>query len=88
MVRQGGRKMRKESFVWPTDRIAHVMRNEASRLFYTIAFPTFCMVLGLSVSESVSAECLKSPQQLLEKKVSDRWTELHQKDKPATVLGH
>ena len=52
--------MRKECFVWPTDYIQRVIRNEASSAFYTIAFHAFCMALGLFGSESVSAECLKS----------------------------
>jgi hypothetical protein len=48
---------------------------------YQIAFLTFWMAFLPSVFESVSAEeCLTTPQQLLEKKVSDRWKELHQKD--------
>src|SRR4029077_13595280 len=48
---------------------------------YQIAFRTFSMALLPSVFESVSAEeCLTTHQQLLEKKVSDRWKELHQKD--------
>ena len=78
--------MRKESFVWPTDYIVRVIRNEASKPFYTIAFLTFCTALGLSVSDSVSAGCLKSPQQLLEKKVRDKWKELHQKDNQPLFL--
>jgi hypothetical protein len=46
-----------------------------------IALLTFSMALLPSVFESVSAEeCLTTHQQLLEKKVSDRWKELHQKD--------
>ena len=46
-----------------------------------IAFLTFSMALLPSIFESVSAEeCLTTHQQLLEKKVSDRWKELHQKD--------
>ena len=50
-------------------------------LSYQIAFLTFWMALGLSAFESVSAEeCLTTHQQLSEKKVSDRWKELHQKD--------
>ena len=45
-----------------------------------IALLTFSMALLPSVFESVSAEeCLTTHQQLLEKKVSDRWKELHQK---------
>jgi hypothetical protein len=46
-----------------------------------IALLTFSMALLPSVFESVSAEeCLTTHQQLLEKKVSGRWKELHQKD--------
>jgi hypothetical protein len=45
------------------------------------------MALWLSVFESVSAEeCLTTPQQLLDKKVSDRWKELHQKDNQPLFL--
>jgi hypothetical protein len=48
---------------------------------YQTAFLTFWMALLPSVFDSVAAqECLTTPQQLLEKKVSDRWKELHQKD--------
>jgi hypothetical protein len=37
--------------------------------------------IGLSAFQSVSAEeCLTTPRQLIEKKLSDRWKELHQKD--------
>jgi hypothetical protein len=50
-------------------------------LSYQIAFLTFWMALWLSAFQSVSAEeCLTTPQQLLEKKVGDRWKELHQKE--------
>jgi hypothetical protein len=46
-----------------------------------IAFLTFWMAFLPSIFESVSAEeCIRTHQQLLEKKVSDRWKELHQKD--------
>ena len=39
------------------------------------------MALGFCVSESAYAqECLKSPHQLVQKKLSARWKELHQKD--------
>jgi hypothetical protein len=45
------------------------------------AFLAVGMALGLSAFQSVSAnECLTTPQQLLEKKVSVRWKELNQKD--------
>jgi hypothetical protein len=56
-------------------------------LFYQIAFLTFWIALGLSALESAFAEeCLTSPQQLLEKKVSDSWRELHQKDNQPLFL--
>jgi hypothetical protein len=54
---------------------------------YQIAFLTFWMVLVPSVFESVSAdECLTTEQQLSEKKVSNRWMELHQKDNQPLFL--
>ena len=54
---------------------------------YQIVFLAFWMALAPSVFESVSAEeCLTTPQQLLEKKVSDRWRELHQKDNQPLFL--
>jgi hypothetical protein len=54
---------------------------------YRIASLTFWLALAPSVYESVSAEeCLTTPQQLLERKVSDRWKELHQKDNQPLVL--
>jgi hypothetical protein len=53
---------------------------------YQIAFLTFGMALGLSAFESVSAECLTTPHQLLEKRVGARWKELHQKDNQPLFL--
>jgi hypothetical protein len=51
------------------------------------AFFAFCMSLGLSAFQSVTAEeCLTTPRQLLERKVSDRWKELHQKDNQPLFL--
>ena len=51
------------------------------------AFFAFCMSLGLSAFQSVTAEeCLTTPRQLLERKVSDRWKELHQKDNQPLYL--
>jgi hypothetical protein len=51
------------------------------------ALLAFWMALGLSAFESVSAkECLTSPQQLIERKVSDKWKELHQKDNEPLFL--
>jgi hypothetical protein len=56
-------------------------------LSYLYAFVTFWMALVIPVTESVLAEeCLKTPQQLLEKKLSDRWKELHQKDNQPLFL--
>ena len=50
-------------------------------LRYQVAFLTFWMALAPSVFESVCAdECLTTHRQLLEKRVNDRWKELHQKD--------
>jgi hypothetical protein len=61
--------------------------NELKMLSYQIAFLTFWMALVPSVFESVSAEeCLTTHQQLLEKNVSDRWKELHQKDNQPLFL--
>lgn len=51
------------------------------------AFLAIWMTLGLSAFESVSAkECLTTPRQLLEKKVSNRWKELNQKDNQPLFL--
>jgi hypothetical protein len=45
------------------------------------------LTLGLSTFESVSAEeCLSTPRQLLERKLSNRWKELHQKDNQPLLL--
>ena len=78
--------MRKESFVWSTGRMTHVMRNKLGRVCYGTAFLGFCMAVGLPVPNTASAECLKSPRQLLAKRVSDRWKELHQKDNQPLYL--
>jgi hypothetical protein len=78
--------MRKENFVWPTGRIARVRRDEASRLFHTLSIPAFFIALGFSAIQPASAECLKSPQQLLENKVSAKWRELRQKDNQPLFL--
>lgn len=43
--------------------------------------------LGPSLFESASAEeCLTTPRQLLERKLSDKWKELHQKDNEPLLL--
>jgi hypothetical protein len=74
----------KKRFVGSVDSIGRNAMNMLSKLS---AFLTFSIVLGFSVSESVSAEeCLTTPQQLSEKKVSDSWKELHQKDNQPLFL--
>ena len=56
-------------------------------LRYQIAFLTFWLALVPCVFETASAgECLTTPQQLSEKKMSDRWRELHQKDNQPLFL--
>ena len=52
-----------------------------------IGIVTFSAALGLSLFHSVSAhECLTTREQLLERKVGDRWRELHQKDNQPLFL--
>jgi hypothetical protein len=56
-------------------------------LTYKTAFLTLSMAPGLFAFDSVFAEeCLTTPQQLVEKKVGDRWKELHQKDNQPLFL--
>ena len=70
--------MRKDNIGRSADSIAHVLRGNLNARAYHTASLMFGMALGLA---SASAqECLTSPQQLLEKKVSNTWKELHQKD--------
>jgi hypothetical protein len=79
--------MRKESFNRSADSIVHVLRGKLNTRSYRAAFLTFWVALGLCVCESASAqECLTTPQQLLERKVSDTWRELHQKDNQPLYL--
>jgi hypothetical protein len=59
--------------------------NHAKLLFS--AFLAVLAVLRLSVFEPVSAqECLITPQQLLDRKLSDRWKESRQKDNQPLFL--
>jgi hypothetical protein len=52
-----------------------------------IAFVIFGTGLALCACESASAqECLRTPQQLLEKQVSNTWKEVHQKDNQPLLL--
>ena len=65
----------------------HVLRGKLSSCSYRTAFLMFGVALGPFVCESASAqECLTSPQQLMEKKVSSAWRELHQKDNQPLYL--
>ena len=78
--------MRKESFGPSADSIGHVLPGKLKRSYHP-AFLAFGTALGLSVCEPASAqECLTTPQQLLEKKVSSTWRELHQKDNQPLYL--
>jgi hypothetical protein len=73
--------MREAGFGRSADSIVHVLRGKLNARTYHATCLTFGMALGLSVYGSASAqECLTTPQQLLEKKVSNTWKELHQKD--------
>jgi hypothetical protein len=77
--------MRKESFSRSAGSTVHVLRGNA-RSCHT-AFLPFWTALGLFVGESAPAqECLTTPEQLLEKKVSGAWKELHQKDNQPLYL--
>ena len=67
--------------------IMHVLSGKLNSRSYRAAFLTFGAALGLFVCGSASAQqCLTSPQQLMEKKVSSAWKELHQKDNQPLYL--
>jgi hypothetical protein len=53
---------------------------------YLAVFLMFGPALGLFVGSASAQECLTSPQQLIEKKVSSAWRELHQKDNQPLYL--
>ena len=79
--------MRKESLGQSADSIGHVLRGKLNACSYHTVFLTFGMALGLSVCEPASAqECMTTPRQLLEKKVSSAWRELNQKDNQPLYL--
>ena len=84
---QVGERMRKESLNRSADSIVHVCRGKLNRRScHSVVLP-FSMAVGLCVCGSAYAEeCLRTPQQLLEKKVSDTWKELHQKDNQPLYL--
>jgi hypothetical protein len=64
-----------------------VLSGKLSMCSYLATSLTFAAALGLFLCESASAqECLTSPQQLIEKKVSSVWKELHQKDNQPLYL--
>ena len=78
--------MRKESF-GPSVDSGCVLPGKLNACSYHPAFLAFGMALGLSVCDPASAqECLTTPQQLSEKKVSSTWRELHQKDNQPLYL--
>ncbi|MBV9290734.1 MAG: hypothetical protein JO288_23445 [Hyphomicrobiales bacterium] len=79
--------MRKEKSVWSALGLARALGHEVDARACAVAFLALFTALGVSAFESASAqECLTTPQQLLEKKVSDRWKELHQKDNQPLFL--
>jgi len=79
--------MKKESLYRSADSIGRVLRGELNAPSRRAAFLTFGAALGLSVCESASAqECLTTPRQLLERKVSTAWKELNQKDNQPLYL--
>src|SRR5580658_3183181 len=86
-VRAGGERMRQESLSRSVDPVVHEFRGELSARSCSPVLLLFSMALGLSLCGSAYAqECLRTPQQLLEKKVSDTWKELHQKDNQPLYL--
>ena len=81
--------MRKQSFDRIPDSIVRVLGGNPNARPCCTAILTLLMALGLSGGESASAsaqECLTTPQQLLEKGVSNTWKELHQKDNQPLFL--
>jgi hypothetical protein len=67
--------------------IAHVIGGIPKARACRIAFVTFSMAFGFCACECASAqECLKTPQQLLDKQVSNTWKEVHQKDNQPLLL--
>jgi hypothetical protein len=67
--------------------IMRVLTGKLNSRSYRAAFVTFGAALGLFVCESASAqECLTNRQQLVEKKVSSAWREVHQKDNQPLYL--
>jgi hypothetical protein len=74
--------MRRES-----SSIERVIRGRLRTRAYRISFVAFWLGLGFGICGSASAqECLRTPQQLLEKQVSNTWKEVHQKDNQPLLL--
>jgi len=70
---------------WEWNSVAHAFEPNARAC--RVGFVSLSMALGLCICESASAqECLRSPQQLLEKQVSSTWKEVHQKDNQPLLL--
>jgi hypothetical protein len=79
--------MNKEGLNGLAHAVSPVFREKLNRRFSYTAFLTIWTALGLCAWESASAqECLTTPQQLLDKRVSGAWRELHQKDNQPLYL--
>jgi hypothetical protein len=81
--------MRKQSFELTPNSIVRVLRGALNARPCYAAIIALLTAPGFSVVESASAfaqECLTTPQQLLEKGVSNTWKELHQKDNQPLFL--
>ena len=52
----------------------------------TILPAVLAMAASSALASAAAQECLSSPQQLLQKRLSDRWKEVHQKDNQPLFL--
>jgi hypothetical protein len=67
--------------------IRHVIRSKLKVHPCRIVLVVFGLALGMCACESASAQqCLRTPQQLLEKQVSSTWKEVHQKENQPLLL--
>jgi hypothetical protein len=65
----------------------HVIRSKLKARASRTAFAAFGLALGMCACEFASAQqCLRTPQQLLEKQVSSTWREVHQKENQPLLL--
>jgi hypothetical protein len=79
--------MRKESLSRSADLFAHIVRGNLNARVRPAVLLVLSMALGPCLCGSAYAqECLRTPKQLLEKRVSDTWRELHQKDNQPLYL--